>query len=380
MNYTTWIEINQTALEHNIKQYRMWLPQQTKVAAVIKGNAYGHGLITMGKLLDDNPDILYLCVASSQEAVQLRLNNITKPILILGFIDTSVDDIIKYNLEMFVSDMQTLQHLHQLAQQYGVKINVHLKVDTGLARLGFLPDQAEQALEFIKQSAFLQLKGIGSHCIEACNPELVQQQEEILKPFWQSDSYVHIANSNSALHTKYTYSFARIGAGIYGYLPEAEPSKQQLLHPIIALKTKIIHIKKVPSNVSVGYGRTTYITQRPTIIATLGMGYFEGMDPDLLHCGKVLLHGQYASIIGRINMNYFMVDVTHIPQAQVHDVATVLGQDHDKYITAYDWRMGAKKNVRIFTSRLSSHIPQIVVRKPLINLHDSIMHNSQIEL
>ena len=178
--------------------------------------------------------------------------------------------------------------------------------------------------------------------------------------------------------TKYSYDFARIGAGLYGYLPEADTKKQQLLHPIVNLKTKIINLKKVFQDCSVGYGKTNYITSKPTMVATLGMGYYEGIDPDLLSSGKVLIHGEYAPIIGRINMNYFMVDVTHIPQAQLGNTVTILGQDGDKYITPYDWRLGARKNVRIFLARLNNNIPRIIIEQPVITMHDSIIHSSQL--
>lgn len=380
MGHMTWIEINKTALNHNIQQYRQWLPAQTHIAAVVKANAYGHGLTEIGLLLQENNFVSRLCVASSAEGIQLRLAGITKPILILGFLNTPISSLIEHNLDIIVSDIATIHDLHHTAKAIGIKINIHLKVDTGLSRLGFFPKDVPEALEIIKRLPYLNLQGVCSHFIEAYNKELVHQQEDILKPFWQPNTHVHIANSNSALHTKYKYDFARIGAGLYGYLPEAEPEKQQLLHPVISLKTKVINIKLVPTGASVGYGSTLHVTTRPTMIATLAMGYFEGIDPDLLHCGKVLIHGQYASIAGRLNMNYFMVDVTHIPQTKLYDTATVLGQDGDNYITPYDWRIGAKKNVRVFIARLNSQLPKIIVEQPVITMHETIIHRSQVAL
>lgn len=377
MDHMTWIEINKTALNHNVQQYRDWLPAQTGIAPVVKANAYGHGIVEIGLLHQENNLVSRLCVASSSEALQLRHAGITKPILILGFINTPYSTLVEYNLDTMVSDIAVIHDLHATAKAFNKKINVHLKVDTGLSRLGFFPKDVPAIIEEIKLLPYLNLQGICSHFIEAYNKELVHQQEDILKPFWQPNVQVHIANSNSSLHTKYIYDFARIGAGLYGYLPEAEPAKQQLLHPIISLKTKVINLKLVPTGASIGYGSTLYVTTKPTMVATLGMGYFEGVDPDLLHCGKVLIHGEYAPIVGRINMNYFMVDVTKIPQTKLHDTATVLGQDGDKYITPYDWRMGAKKNVRIFTARINSQLPKIVVEQPVISMHDTIVHRSQ---
>ncbi len=380
MDYVTWIEINKIALDLNVAQYRSWLPEKTQIAAVVKGNAYGHGIIEIGKLHQKNNLISRLCVANSQEAIDLRINGITKPILVLGFINTPLETIAEYDLDCGVSSLKMLQDLQNIGRLFNKKINVHLKIDTGLSRLGFLPKEVQTALDTIKHLPNLHLQGIWSHFIEAFNQELVHEQEEILKQFWQPNTQIHISNSNSSLITKYTYDFARIGAGLYGYLPENEITKQQMLHPIISLKTKIISLKKIAAGSSVGYRKTAYVTTKPTMVATLGMGYYEGIDPDLLATGKVLIHGQYAPIIGLINMNYFMVDVTHIPQAKFGDIATILGQDGDNYITPYDWRIGARKNVRIFLARLNNNIPRIIVEQPVINIHNSIIHNSQLTI
>ncbi|MBI2344734.1 alanine racemase [Candidatus Dependentiae bacterium] len=380
MDYTTWIEINKNALEHNVAQYKLWLPAKTEIAAVVKANAYGHGIQAIGKILQRNSSIKRFCVANSQEGINLRTHGVTKPILVLGFINTPLETIAEYDLDCVVSNLKILQDLQNLGKIFNKKINVHVKIDTGLSRLGFLPKDVHVALDTIKYLPNLHLQGIWSHLTESFNQELIHQQEEVLKQFWQPNIQIHIANSNACLLTKYHYDFARIGAGIYGYLPEADPKIQQLLHPIINFKTKIINIKKIPTGSSVGYGKTNYTTTKPTTIATLGMGYYEGLDPDLLATGKVLIHGQYAPIVGRINMNCFMVDVTHIPQAELNATVTILGQDGDKYITPYDWRIGAQKNVRIFLARLNNDLPRIIVEQPVINMHDSIIHNSQILL
>lgn len=378
MDYMTWIEINKTALEQNILQYQSWLPEKTKVAPVIKANAYGHGLIEIGKLHQKNNAISRICVANSQEAVDLRNNGITKPILVLGFLNTPLETIAEYDLDCAAFSLKTLQDYQNIGRLFNKKINIHLKIDTGLSRLGFLPKEVSTALDTIKYSPNLHLQGIWSHLTESFNPELVHEQEEKLKPFWLPNTQVHIASSNSCLITKYFYDFARIGAGLFGYIPESEKEKQKMLHPVISLKTRIFSIKKVAKGSSVGYGKTTYITSKETMVATLGMGYYEGIDPERLAQGKVLVHGQYAPIIGRINMNYFMIDVTHIPQTQVNDVVTVLGQDGDKYITPYDWQTDTQKNVRIFLARLNSSLPRIITEQPIITMLDSAIKNSEI--
>ena len=360
MNHTTWIEINQAALEHNINQYRIWLPKETGIAPVIKANAYGHGLQEIGLLHQHNKHIVRLCIANTQEGVELRKLGITKPILVLGFINTPLQDIAQYDLDMIVSDLATIKALNKLGEKHDKKINIHLKIDTGLSRLGILPEEVPTFMDMIKSSLFLNLQGICSHLIEAYKQESVHQQENLLQPFYQDDMQMHTSNSHGSLVNKHQYSFARIGAGLYGYLPEADQTLQQLLQPVLSLKTRIIGLKDIPAGQTVGYGRS-YTATKPTKLAILGMGYYEGIDPDLANTGKVLIRGEFAPIVGRINMNYFTVDVTHISQVKRHDVVTVLGKDGNKALSAYDWRIGAKKNVRIFLARLNNTIPKIVV-------------------
>lgn len=361
MNYTTWIEISKSALKHNVDQYRSWIPNSTKIAAVLKANAYGHGLIEVAQLHEQNPDVARLCVADSQEAVLMRQQGITKPILVLGFINTDIDLIAKHAIDITVSDIQTIKDLNAAAMAQGVIINLHLKIDTGLSRLGFLPQDVQQAIALIQQLPAVRLQGICSHFIEASNKELVHAQEDMLKPFWQSGVQIHTAISNSAFHVQYEYDFVRLGAGLYGYLPEADEKLQELLQPILSIKTRVIGLKQTPEGVSVGYGKTTYVTSRPTTVAILGMGYWDGLDPDLSNFGKVIIHDQFAPIIGRVNMNYCMVDVTDIADVKIGDIAIVLGQSQTKKITGYDWRIGAKRNVRIFLSRIRCNLPRIIV-------------------
>lgn len=372
MNYTTWIEINKTALLHNVDQYDRWLPASTGIAPVIKANAYGHGLIEVGLLHDQNLKIVRLCVANSQEGVDLRRAGVQKPILVLGFINTSLQEIVDCNLDMILSDVATMHDLNNIGKKNNKKINVHIKIDTGLSRLGIFPSDFAAFMHELEMMPYLHVQGICSHFIEACNQESVHAQEELLKPFYQPGLQFHTSNSHGSLLTKYQYSFVRIGAGLYGYLPEADETKQSLLQPVLSLKTKVIAIKHIAAGTTVGYART-YTAQRTTKIAVLGMGYFEGINPDLSNTGKVLIHGKIAPIVGRINMNYFTVDVTDIENVNLHDVATVLGRDGDQVISAYDWRIGAKKNVRIFLAQLNPAIPKIIIERPI--LHETISQN-----
>ncbi len=379
MNYTTWIELNRAALEHNIMQYKRWLPEKTSIAPVIKANAYGHGLAQIGLLHDMNPHVSRLCVASSSEGVALRQAGVQKPILVLGFINSGIQSVIENDLDMIVSDVATIQALNSAAQAVKKVINVHLKIDTGLSRLGIFPEQVSYFKSLIAQCNNLKLQGICSHLIESCNKESTNEQENIFKEFFDRSLQIHIANSHGSLHAQFVYDFVRIGAGLYGYLPEADPILQSKLYPVLSLKTRVIGIKNIVAGATVGYART-YTASRPTKLAILGMGYFEGINPDLANTGQVLIHGRFAPIVGRIMMNYFTVDVTDIPNVQMHDVATVLGRDGSYFISAYDWRIGSRKNVRICLAQLNPLIPKIVVQQPIDQWLQQSLSESQVNL
>lgn len=361
MIHTTWIEISKSAFDHNINQYKLWLPAETSIAPVVKANSYGHGLKEIGMLCQQNSNVTRVCVANTKEGVDLRKYGITKPILVLGFINTPPSDIVTSALDIIVSDAQAILELNNTAKKHNAIINIHLKIDTGLSRMGIHPSEFSTIMQIINSCTSIKLQGICSHLIESFNQESVNEQEELLSQFARSDLQIHTSNSNGCLVTKNSYSFARIGAGIYGYLPEAETSRQELLRPVLSLKTRVIGIKKILAGDTVGYGRT-YTATKPTTLAILGMGYYEGIDPDLANTGRVLIHGQYAHIVGRVNMNYFTVDVTNIADVKMHDIVTVLGHDGDNMLSAYNWRIGAKKNVRIFLARLNTNIAKIITK------------------
>src|SRR3990167_439563 len=265
MNHTTWIEISKSALEHNVNQYQRWIPAGTGIAPVVKANAYGHGLCEVGMLHEQNKKIVRLCVANTQEGVDLRKVGVKKPILVLGFINTSLREIADYDLDVIVSDLATMHDLNNIGKQNNKKINVHLKIDTGLSRLGIFPEQYQAFMQELSNMPHLHLQGICSHLIQASCPDLVHAQEEILQPFYQPGLQFHTSNSHGSLHSKYQYSFVRIGAGLYGYLPEADEALQNLLQPILSLTTKVIGIKNVSAGSTVGYART-YTATKPTKI------------------------------------------------------------------------------------------------------------------
>lgn len=359
MNHTTWIELNRSHLEYNVAQYSNWLPKGTLVSPVIKANAYGHGLYEIASMHEQNPLIKRLCVIDTKEALTLRKSGITKPILVLGYINSSFDDIVRNNIDLSVYDMQTINHLHQTARKHNRVINVHLKVDTGMSRLGVFPQECTTYMQYIKSLSGLYLQGIWSHLSSGNNPAIVQQQENIFKAIKHQLTETHLSNSHGSLQIQKNYSFARIGSGLYGYLLTENKKLQAKLKPVLSLKSKIIFIKNLPPHSHIGY-QQLYTTTTSTTIAILGIGYHDGINSKLIRGGKVIIHGHYAPILS-INMNMTTVDISHIPQSQVGDTVILLGQELNAQITAYDWQKLLNLNLRESLAKLDSSIPRFIM-------------------
>lgn len=360
MNYTTWIEIDRSNLEHNVEQYKSLLPATTGIAPVIKGNAYGHGLYEIGHLHDQNQKITRLCVTNSAEALLLRKHNIKKPILILSYVTPEhLEDIIINDIDVAAIDLQTIEDFNKAALKLNKKLNIHLKIDTGMSRLGFFPHQVPEVVCKIKNMPGLCLQGTFSHLSSSNNPKIVHQQEDAIEPFRNLSTQLHITNSLGTFNCKHQYAFTRIGLGLYGYVLDKESSLRKTLRPVLSLKTRIVHIKQVEKNSHIGYQQLISVN-KTTKIALLGMGYFDGLSPDLAGRGHVLIHGKLAPIL-TINMNLITVDITDIPECAIHDIATVLGEQNGQVISAYDWHLLLNKNMRMFFTALDASLPRVII-------------------
>lgn len=360
MKYTTWIEIDGSNLEHNVSQYKSWVSPSTGIAPVIKGNAYGHGLHQIGSLHDQNHNVSRLCVVNSTEALQLRQHKIKKPILILSYATPSdLEDIIMQEIDLAVTDLQTIQLLHKKALKLGKKASIHLKVDTGMSRFGVLPRDVAAMLNEIKSMPMLHLQGMFSHLSCSNKRKFVHEQEDIFQPLRDQNIQFHMTNTLGTINCKNDYDFARVGLGIYGYILTKNNLYRKALKPVLSLKTRIVQIKTVEKNAYLGYQRIHHI-KKQTKTAIIGLGYFDGLPPDFANHGHVLIHGQYAPIM-TINMNVATVDITHIPQCAIQDEVVVLGQQDDKSISAYDWQKLLNQNMRMFFTAFDANLPRIIV-------------------
>jgi alanine racemase len=375
----TWIEISQQALEHNFKMYKQFIGNKS-LGVVVKSNAYGHGIIEVSRIAQESIYVDWLFTATLSEAIQLRTHGVTKPILVIYFVDADPGQLLALDIATMVSDLQTLNELNELGIAHGKKCKIHLKVDTGMSRFGFLPHEIIAIAQYACSLPGICVEGIYSHLAQAANVDQSFNREQentfgkVVAALAQEGitfSFVHISNSagSTALDTSYT-NLVRIGLGMYGWWPSQsnkEITQEKMsefdLRPVLSFKTKIFQIRKIEADRFVGYDRT-YKTTKPTTIAVLPVGYFDGYDRRLSSKGILLIRGQYASVIGIIAMTTTLVDITHIPDAQVGDEVILIG-DYEKITPTQLANVMGSFNPREILTRLNPTIPRLIVEHEL---------------
>lgn len=318
-----WAEINTDAIRHNFRQIKALFDEKVKLIGVIKANAYGHGAVKYGQILSqEGAD--GLAVARLDEALELRRNKIDLPILILGKVpEIQFTQAIKNRISITVFDLDYAKRLSELARRLGETANIHLKIDTGMGRLGFQvkKENVDQIPELLKLPN-LHLQGIFTHFATADEKDksFSHQQADRFEHFLQAlaekdirADYVHCGNSAVIMDLpEYNHQEVRAGIILYGLYPSNQVNKARLpLRPVMTLKTRISSIKELPENSTISYGRT-YITKRPSRIAALSVGYADGYDRSLSNQVDVLINRQRAPQVGRICMDQIMVDITDL--------------------------------------------------------------------
>lgn len=337
--------INLEAIRHNIDEVKGRIAADTKVMAVVKANAYGHGAIQVANCLKDKVD--YYGVATIEEAIELREGQITHPILILGYTSpTQFSYAINNDITLTIYNLSDGLKLDKAAKLLGKKVKFHIAVDTGMTRIGFPSD--DRILSSIKDVYELskmensKLEGAFTHfsCADMLDKTYFYKQKEMIINFFRlcegSDIKIpikHVANSASVMEfDDMCFNMVRSGIITYGLYPSEEVNKQALdLWPAMEFKTHVVNLSEVPAGVGISYG-ATYITNKPSKIATLSVGYADGYKRSLSGKAKVIIRGQYAPIVGRVCMDQLMVDVTDIPDVAIEDVATLFGKDGDAFI------------------------------------------------
>lgn len=338
----TYASIDLHAIRHNISEVRKHIRKETKIMAVVKANAYGHGAVPVARALEDLVDAYG--VAIIEEAIELREAGIDKRILILGHTGEGwYEELVKYDISQTVYTVEMAERLSEAAQVQGKRVPIHIKLDTGMGRIGFAPtEESLDAVERIAGLPGLVLEGIFTHFARADEKTI----EPARGPFSTYLDFVaglekrgiripikHVANSAAVLSfPEANLDMVRSGIMTYGLYPSEEVPKEKLpLRPAMEWKALISYVKEVEPGTSISYGGT-FTAEHPMKVATVPVGYADGMKRDLSGKGRVLVHGEYAPILGRVCMDQFMIDVTGIPGVKIGDVVTIFGRDGDRMI------------------------------------------------
>lgn len=342
--YRAWAEIDLDALTHNLAEIRARLEPRVRVMLVVKADAYGHGAVAIAHHAL-RCGVSAFGVGTSGEALELRKSGVRARILVLGtIVDEEASAALRHGIEIGLHSSDRARSLDELAGRLGERARVHLKIDTGLGRLGVLPSKALELLELVHASPNLELAGVMTHMAAAdgMNDEFTHQQlrvfEEVLGAARSRGllrGWVHAANSSCVFSgIQPQYDCVRPGISAYGVLPGSMRGAESL-RPVMSLHSQIIFLKDVPAGAKVGYSGT-WTAPVATRIATLPVGYNDGLAWRLGNKGHVLVRGKRAPIVGRVSMDYTSIDVGHIPGVCVGDRVTLVGEQGAERITLED--------------------------------------------
>ena len=330
-------EINLDNIAYNMQNIRKAIDDKTKIMVIVKADGYGHGAVEVAKTALYN-GANCLGVAIIDEAIELRKNNIFEPILILGnTIENKLLQVIRYNITQTIFSYDMAKKLSDEAKKIRKSVDIHIKIDTGMGRLGFLPNESsiDEILK-IKNLPYINITGIFTHFATSDMKDksfTTNQFEKYkymitkLEEKGLTNITKHISNSGAILDLKeYNLDMVRAGIILYGMYPSDDVKKDIKLKPAMSLKTYISYIKELDANNSISYCRT-YFTNKKTKIATIPVGYADGYSRLLSNKARVFINGYYANVIGNVCMDQFMVDVTHIPNVKEADTVVLMGGD-----------------------------------------------------
>lgn len=340
---STYAVVDLKAIKQNIINIRENLPKGTKFCAVVKADGYGHGSVMVSKAAVE-AGAEWLAVAIPEEAAVLREEGITAPILVLGPSNLwQSERAAELDLSMVAASRECVKNAEQTARKYAKKMKLHLKVDTGMNRVGVRTyDELDAMLSDIESSEYLVLEGLMTHFAAAdeADKTYTLKQNEAFERFVQSVSsrgfspVIHAANSGGAIDcAQLSYDIVRVGIAMYGCYPSAEVDRSIKLYPAMSLYTKISYIKTLQAGEKISYG-CTYTTPCEMRIATLPIGYADGFNRLLSNCGEVLICGKRAKVVGRVCMDQTLVDVTGIDDAELGSQVVCIGKQGADEITA----------------------------------------------
>lgn len=351
MNYKlnrAWAEINLDNIAHNVKEIRRVTNKNAEIMGVVKADAYGHGVFEVTRTLLAN-GVSRLAVSMLDEAIQLRREGIEVPILVLGYTDPArANEILEYDVTQSVYSHELAQALSKEAVRQGKKVKLHIKIDTGMSRIGFMPGySAVKNVMEIEKLPNVIIEGLFTHFASADEKDrdyTLMQFEKFMSICCELQRIgihipvKHCANSAGIIeYPEMHLDMVRPGIILYGMYPSNEVCKDKIdLKPAMTLKANVIMVKEIEQNTPISYGRI-FTTERKSKIATIPIGYADGYSRMLSNKGRVLINGQFAPVVGRICMDQCMIDVTDIEGSiEVGDEVVLIGEQGQKNISVED--------------------------------------------
>lgn len=380
MLHTSFIELSKEALNHNLEFLRDKLKPGVRYSMVIKGNAYGHGIESILPMIEE-AGIDHFAVFSTDEAMRAhKIKQEHCEIMIMGFVDDEyLEWAIEHDVSFFVFTMERLRAVEQVSRKTSKPARIHIELETGMHRTGFLPHKLNQVAEILtKNNKNIVLEGLCTHFAGAehlANFDRVQQQIQRFKKtcrwfyeFGLKPRFRHVACSAGLLNfPDSALDLVRIGISNYGFWPSEETKMLHLrenkgmpkdpLHRVLSWKSKILSVNQVGEGEFVSYGKS-YITNRDSLIAVVPVGYGYGFSRTLSNLGHVLVHGKRVTVVGSVNMNMMVLDVTDVPDVQVNDEVVLIGRQGNITITVSSFSdMNNSMNYELLT-RLPQEIPR----------------------
>ncbi len=338
----TWVEVDLDAIANNVQAFRQHLPESTQIMAVVKADGYGHGAVPVAETAMA-AGATYLGVALLDEALELRQAGMEAPILVLGYTAPEfVGEAIKHDITLTVFHPELIEVLQEEANRLQQQAKVHVKVDTGMGRVGLRTQkELEQLMQVAKACPRVEIEGVFTHfaCADEEDPAYTNLQHhnfiKVIEPY--SFSIIHCSNSaGGILFPDYGYNMMRLGISLYGQYPSAYTRNKGIqLQEAFSLKSKIAHVKKVPPGTSISYG-ATYTTPSEAVIASIPIGYADGFSRALSNKGKALVKGVCVPIVGRVCMDQLMLDISAVADARIGDEVVLMGKQEDQQITVDD--------------------------------------------
>lgn len=365
----SWLEISQDNLFSNLKEIRKCVGPKVKVLAIVKSNAYGHGLVEITNLLKNKVD--YFGVDNIDEALKIRSHKIKTPILVIGYVPKpKFEKAAEKNISIALYNYEDLAFIKNLKP--AKPLRVHLKIETGMNRQGIKLQDLPKFINFIKKNKDrIILDGVYTHLADSDDLVFTNYQ---LKNFQETIKLLEESGLNNLLKhcsasagifsgKKFHFNFVRTGISLYGYWNSPkikERGKNYTLKPVLTFKSVVAQVKTVKKNETVGYGRT-WKAKKDTTIAIIPVGYYDGFDRRLSNCGEVLIKNHIAKVIGRVAMNMFMIDVTKIAGVKSEDEVIIIGNQKGKTIDANKIAIEINTINHEILARLNPLLPKQVV-------------------